>query len=97
MSVGRRKGRNGNGRRYIVRDNVDAVHLCKSLRGHGDKKTLLVARPHFGVGAFAFGAHLQDVRFDLAEFIAGTLVVDVAAGVEVGNDLDTFFVVVVVE
>lgn len=83
--------------RRVVGNDVDAVELRESLRGHGDEDTLVVSLEHVAVGTLALLTLKQDVHLDLAVLVARLGVVDIALAVEVGDNHNSLLVVVMVE
>jgi hypothetical protein len=67
------------------------------LGRHGDKDALVVAFEHVLVAALALLALKQHIHLDFAVLVTSLLVVDVALAVEVGDNDNTFFVVVIVK
>jgi hypothetical protein len=56
-----------------------------------------IAAEHVLVGLLAFLAGNEDIHLDLAVFLAGFRVVDIATPVEVRDHHHSFFVVVIVQ
>lgn len=83
--------------RRIIRDDVDAVQLSKGLRRHGDEDACPITAEHVAVGSLAFLTLQQNVHLDISVFVTCLGVVDVAASIQVSNNDDTLFIVVVVE
>lgn len=81
----------------IVADDVDAIELSKTLGRHGNEDTGAVLAEHLGVCPLTLLSLEKHVHLNFAILVSGLLVVDVTLAVEVGNDNDTFFVVIVVK
>lgn len=81
----------------VVRDDVDAVQLSQSLCRHGNENACPIAAEHVTIGSFSLLTLQQNVHLDLAIFVTCLGVVNITTSVEIGNDDNTLFVVVVIK
>jgi hypothetical protein len=67
------------------------------LGGHRNEDPLIVSFEHVSIRPFTFLALKKNIHLDLSVFLSGLIVVDVTFAIQIGDDNDSFFVMVIIQ